>query len=398
MIMRILIVHNTLNDSRSINGVMRHYTLMARSWIPAGNPTDFLVAKAGWPQFRELTPQSELISSDGLFDGSRRLDQSWICFPAYAYRVATARWLRLPHRYDVVIASSPLPVEVFAAKILARRSRARLAVKVHHVLHAQTGRHGFYDRLFLLSERFSCRLIHRHADLVYCSVPAVAADYRKLEESLGLIPREPIISGYGIDLSELADADPVPPAHDVVFLGRMHEQKGVFDLARYWQEVRRALPTARLVVVGEGPHRSQVMQQFASMGLGDSARFTGGVDDARKNEALRQARLGISLSHEEGWGLSVTEFLAAGLPVVACHLPVLDHVFPGQLEMVPAGDWRAAAARTIELLRDEPRRAARGAAGREFVRRYDYRTVAEVELAALLRLQANPALRPVPPS
>jgi glycosyltransferase involved in cell wall biosynthesis len=358
----------------------------------------FWLPKPGGHGFRELTPQSELINSDGLFDGSRWLDQSWICFPAYAYRVATARWLRLPHRYDMVIASSQLPVEIFAARELARRSRARLAVKVHHVLHAQTGRHGFYDRLFLLSERFSCRQIHRHADLVFCSVPAVAADYRKLEESLGLTPREPIISGYGIDLSELADADPMPPSHDVVFLGRMHEQKGVFDLARYWQEVRRGLPTARLVVVGEGPHRNQVMQQFAGLGLADSARFTGGVDDARKNEALRQARLGISLSREEGWGLSITEFLAAGLPVVACHLPVLDHVFPEQLEMVPAGDWRAAAARTVELLRDEPRRSARGAAGRQFVRRYDYRRVAEVELAALLRLEASSAPQLVPPS
>jgi glycosyltransferase involved in cell wall biosynthesis len=381
--MRILIVHNTLNDSRSINGVMRHYTLMARAWIDAGHPTDFVVAKAGWPQFRDQAPQSKLISSDSLFNGSRWLNRAWTCFPAYAYRLATARWTRLPHPYDVVIASSPLPVEIFAAGVLARRNRARLAVKIHHVLHAQTMRRGFYDRLFLLTERLACRYIHRHADVVFCSVPAVASDYRILEQTLGLTPSEPVLSGYGIDLSELADAEPALPEHDVIFLGRMHEQKGVFELPRYWQEVRRVLPTAGLVVVGEGPHRTQVMQQFAALGLTDSVRFTGGITDALKNDALRRARLGISLSHEEGWGLSITEFLAAGLPVVACHLPVFDHVFPGQLEIVPAGDWRAAAARTVDLLRDEPRRSARGAAGREFVRRYDYRAVAQTELAAL---------------
>jgi glycosyltransferase involved in cell wall biosynthesis len=63
--------------------------------------------------------------------------------------------------------------------------------------------------------------------------------------------------------------------------------------------------------------------------LGDSVTFTGGVDDRRKNELLRQSKLGISLSYEEGWGLSICEYLAAGLPVVAYRLPVFAQVFTG---------------------------------------------------------------------
>jgi glycosyltransferase involved in cell wall biosynthesis len=388
--MRILIVHNTLNDSRSINGVMRHYVLMAKAWIAAGHPTDFAVPKVGWPQFRALAPDSQLVCTDGRFSSDRWVDRPWTYLPAYAYRLLTPHWLSLPHQYDVVIASAMFIAEFYPALILARRLKAKLVVKVHHVVTAQQARRGLLNRLLFLTERLSCRWINRHAHVLICSVPGVASDYRALEQSLGLTPREPVLSGYGIDLAEWSEPSPMPPDHDVVFLGRMHEQKGVFDLASYWQQIRKELPAARLVVVGEGPHRPRVMEQFASLGLADSARFTGGINDARKNEELRRARVGISLSREEGWGLSVTEFLAAGLPVVACHLPVFDHVFPGQLELVPPGDWRAAAVRTVELLRDEKRRARRGAAGRDFIRRYDYRTVARAELEALEPSAAGP--------
>jgi glycosyltransferase involved in cell wall biosynthesis len=109
----------------------------------------------------------------------------------------------------------------------------------------------------------------------------------------------------------------------------------------------------------------------------------GGVDDRRKNEWLRQSKMGISLSYEEGWGLSICEYMAAGLPVVAYSLPVFAQVFPGQLDEVRLGDWREAAIRTVAWLRDERKRQERAEAGRRFIVQYDYREVARNELKAL---------------
>jgi hypothetical protein len=129
--MRILIVHNTLNDSRSVNGVLRHYVLMAKEWIAGGHRTDFVAARAAQSQLTELAPQSRLISSDGFFNATGRVDRTWTYFPAYAYRLLTPYGMRLPEKYDVVVASSQLIVETQAARILARRLRARLAVKIH---------------------------------------------------------------------------------------------------------------------------------------------------------------------------------------------------------------------------------------------------------------------------
>ncbi len=381
--MRILIIHNTLNDSTSVSGVLKHYAFMANEWNAAGHQTDFVVAKAGFPQLQQLAPRARLISSDNFFDATNHLAQTWRYFPAYAWRLATAHTLHLPDRYDLIYASGQFIVEVYTARVLARRQQAKFAVKIQHVLHSQPKRHGWINRLFLWAERVSARSIHRRADGVLCLSQVVADDYRALETELGLTPTATKLVGCGIDFAAIAATLTGEKKFDVVFLGRLHEQKGVFDLPQFWQSVVAQKPAARLLIIGEGPHRRETETRFQQLGLHDSVTFTGGISENKKNELLAQSRVGVSLSYEEGWGLSVTEFLAAGLPVAAYELPVFRHIFPGQLVPVPPGDWRGLAREVAALLMDETRQRAMGIAGRQFVQRYDYRQVAKEELAAL---------------
>jgi glycosyltransferase involved in cell wall biosynthesis len=381
-----LIVHNILNDSRSVSGVLTEYAHMANAWIEAGHQTDFLVAKAGWPQFQKLAPRSRLINSDGLFDATRYLSQSWRYFPAYAYRMLTAHWVRLPARYDIIYASSQFIIEIYAARVLSRRQPAKLVVKIQHVLAGQAARKGFFDKLFLWAERRSARWINRRFDLLLGLSTTVAKHYQEFERSLGLSPRPIQSSGCGIDLERFSQVATSPKTFDVVVLGRLHEQKGIFELPLVWRRILDALPHARLLVIGEGPHRQRTEQLFAELGMTESVLFSGGISEPEKNKLLGQSKIGLSLSYEEGWGLSITEFLAVGLPVVAYDLPVFAEVFPGQLQVVKPHDQTEAASTIVVLLNDDERRTALGQRGKEFVARYDYRIMAQAELARLSAL------------
>ena len=230
--------------------------------------------------------------------------------------------------------------------------------------------------------------LNRHADLIVCGTEFVSNDFHKLESALGLPRRETFNSGYGVDLEAMPVSAGLPKIYDVVHLGRIHAHKGVFDLAPIWQKVVQAVPSAKLLMIGEGPHRPAVEKMFAGLGLGNSVTFTGGINEEEKNKLLCQSRIGLSLSHEEGWGLSINEFLGARLPVVAYGLPIFEVVFPGQLVSVSQNDQAAAAARIIDLLGNPALQADLGERGRKFVQRYDYRQVAKEELGALQRLFA----------
>jgi glycosyltransferase involved in cell wall biosynthesis len=381
--MRILIVHNTLNDSKSCSGVLRHYAWMAEEWNKAGHRTDFLAATAGFPQLQDMAPTARLISSDALFNATGHIQQTWRYFPAYGLRILTAHTVRLPETYDLIYASTQLIVEVYAAMIIARRQGAAFAAKVHHVLAAQGGRAGFFDRLFLWSERKTTKWLNQKADLVLTGTHIVSKDLDQLEIRLGLKPCDKVTIGYGVDLARAAEQSGDQRKYDVVFLGRLHEHKGAFDLPIFWQAVKREHPNAKLLVIGEGAHRPRTQELFKEAGLADSVTFTGGINEMRKNQLLAQAKIGLSVSYEEGWGLSINEFLAAGLPVVAYDLPVFHFAFPGQLVLVGLGDANGAAIQVNSLIANERRRRELGNQGRAFVQRYDYRNVASQELTAL---------------
>jgi glycosyltransferase involved in cell wall biosynthesis len=387
--MRILIVHNTLNDSKSCSGVLRHYAWMAEEWNKAGHRTDFLVATAGFPQLTKMAPSARLISSDSIFNATRHIEQTWRYFPAYGLRMLTAHTVALPETYDVIYASTQLIVEVYVAMIIARRQGAAFVAKVHHVLAAQQRRGGMFDHLFIWSERRTTEWLNHKADLIITGTRLVGEDLDRLELDLGLTPRKKIAIGYGVDLEHSRPAKLAEKEFDVVFLGRLHEHKGAFDLPKFWRAVKTQNSKARLLVIGEGAHRPRTQQMFADAGLERSVVFTGGIDEAQKNELLAKARIGLSLSYEEGWGLSINEFLAHALPVVAYDLPIFHFVFPNQLNLVPLGDVLSAAAAVNLLLAEENSQIEQGSRGRQFVQRYDFRNVAREEMAVLEEVSRN---------
>ncbi len=384
--MNILLVHNSLNDSTSVSGVLKHYALVAKGWIEQGHTTDFLVATAGFPQVADLCPVAGKVSSDRWFNASSYIEQTWRYFPAYGWRLLNAHVQRFERKYDIVYASNFLIFEVYPAWVIARRHRARFVVKAQHVLHAQPKRESVFDRLFLATERMAAKIANRHADLIMCLSDVVGRDYRALEEDLGLPTSNVITVGCGLDFADIDATPQVSKEYDVVFLGRMHEQKGVFELPDVWRRVNRQCPEARLLVIGEGPHRPDTQKLIDEAGLSGTVTFAGGVPEKEKNRLLAASSIGLSLSYEEGWGLSVTEYLAAGLPVAAYDLPVFQSEFEGHLTLHTRGDQDAVAQTLVDWLLNPTVAEQVGKKGREFVHRFDYRTVAQEELDLMEQL------------
>ena len=363
-----------------MSGVLKHYLLMARAWVDFGHQVDFMMAKAGYPQIQSQAPFCGRVCSDAFFDASDYIDQTWRYFPAFGFRLISAHFVSSSRDYDVVYASNFLIFEVYPALTMARRCGAKLVVKIQHLLHSQSGRHSFFDRLFLKSEKWSMQLACRYADLIMCLSSPVEKDFTVLARQLELKERKLRVVGCGLDFTELDNTPQEEPQYDLVFLGRMHEQKGLFDLADVWESVIKSKPDARMVVIGEGPHRKMLMQAIDVKGLSDSVSFTGGIDEPTKNKLLRQSKLGLSLSFEEGWGLSVTEFLAAGLPVVAYELPVFKELFAEVLHFVPMRSKIQASEKVVSLLKDAEQMKLSGIKGKEHVRQFKYHEVAHQEL------------------
>lgn len=107
----------------------------------------------------------------------------------------------------------------------------------------------------------------------------------------------------------------------ILFVGRFAPNKRQEDLIKLHYYLRRARPTARLLLVGNTADRDYVEWQTAlarDLGLGaDAVAITGHVSHQDMLTYYRCADVYVSMSEHEGFGKPLIESMYCGLPVMA---------------------------------------------------------------------------------
>ncbi len=167
----------------------------------------------------------------------------------------------------------------------------------------------------------------------------------------------------------------IPPGAPVVgFVGRPVTDKGILELATAFRRIRAAHPDACLLLVGGGlaGERGLVEEEELRRLLGPEApglRYTGFREEILPY--YRAMDLLVLPSHREGFGMSVAEAAAAGLPVVATRTRGAGAaVQDGRTGiLVPIGDGEALAGAMEKVLADPAGARAMGEAGSEVARK-----------------------------
>jgi glycosyltransferase involved in cell wall biosynthesis len=107
----------------------------------------------------------------------------------------------------------------------------------------------------------------------------------------------------------LSNSEPEKPL--LLYVGRLSAEKDVAKL----RDVLRAIPEAKLAIVGDGPLRRDLERHFK----GTSAFFTGYLRGEELASAYASADLFVLPSKTETLGLVLLEAMASGCPVVACR-------------------------------------------------------------------------------
>jgi glycosyltransferase involved in cell wall biosynthesis len=209
----------------------------------------------------------------------------------------------------------------------------------------------------------------RRCDLVV----APAEGLRRVLQDLGV--RAPIeLIPNGVDLARFAPhgrdggraaarAALDLPAGDCVFVytGRLGPEKNLVVLLGAFTAVR----DAHLVLVGDGPAGQRLRRYARERGIADRVHFAGSVAYSDIPRYLAAADAFATASLSEVNPLSVTEALAAGLPVVAFGAPgMAELVAEGENGLLAAaGGGAAALAEELARLVAEPELRAELAGG-----------------------------------
>jgi len=180
----------------------------------------------------------------------------------------------------------------------------------------------------------------------------------------------------------------------VVCVSRLVPRKGQDVLIRAMPHIRRRVPEAVLVIVGDGPYRPKLEAMAAELAPEGSVVFTGAVSE---EELPRYYRLGEVFAmpcrtrlgglEVEGWGNVFIEAAACGRPVVVGDSGgARESLVPGETGLLVDGRRVPEVAEAVASLLADPETAERmGRAGRARVERAFTWERAAAELAAYLR-------------
>lgn len=152
----------------------------------------------------------------------------------------------------------------------------------------------------------------------------------------------------------------------VGFIGRLDPVKRIPDLLAAMAALR--IP-AHLDIYGEGADRPRIEAAIENLRLRDRVTLHGSI--ASPWDALQRMNLLVLPSEAEGFGLVLIEAMAAGVPVVAAHVPgIRDVVRDGETGLlVPPGAPAQLAAAIDRVLDDAALRARLIREGLDDVRR-----------------------------
>lgn len=108
----------------------------------------------------------------------------------------------------------------------------------------------------------------------------------------------------------------VGSSRKVLFLSRIHPQKGLADLVMAWARVRQ--PGWRLVIAGpsEGGFEEEIKSLTRKLGIEEDFDFPGLVSGEKKEHCFSEAAVFVLPTYSENFGIAVAEALARGIPVI----------------------------------------------------------------------------------
>ena len=253
-------------------------------------------------------------------------------------------------------------------RMLRRRVPLRYAAFVHDCVPLLMPEHCLDLTVRLYARWFAALALH--ADLLMANSRSTAGDVMRFAAPLGLDIRPAVIplaaeppppSDAARAAAEALDLE-TPEQPFVLFVATLESRKNHLMVFQAWLELIRRLPAAqvpRLVCVGRPGWRAEgalgLLNRSAE--LRRKVTVLSGVSDLALAGLTSRCLFTIYNSFHEGWGLPVSESLAAGkLCVVPAHSGLLEAGAPGAV-FFPPGDLPALVAALERLATDPAHRA-----------------------------------------
>jgi phosphatidylinositol alpha 1,6-mannosyltransferase len=309
--------------------------------------------------------QSEVISKNLTIE--RYPSKPWIPYPlTYVPKLSAAGWIgdRICHHQPHLIVSTD--VDRFfllgcwqtPGSQYAKQNRIPYVAEFHTDLYNFSATYPGWQWVPNFVKRVKlARFLYRSVDLTICPSTSAAETCTQIG-----IERIKLIPFYGIDSTQFSPEkrdrtflnqwlSPTEQDHQVIlFLGRLGLEKRVDLLIDAFEKLKEILPKSSLILAGDAPASviNALKQRAASI---PHIHFTGFIVGEAKTKLFASCDVFCSPSPYETFGLTLTEAMASGLPVITVDSGAASENVSDRINgyLVPPNDDNAIA-KTIQTV------------------------------------------------
>lgn len=257
------------------------------------------------------------------FTYTNQIDFSFYSFLLFVFSIPRLIFYKYPiNSYHY--ATSDLPWDILPCLLAKKFHKNQLWIQcVHHLYPHWSTRHG--NKLISFCgyhiQQFSLSIAKHNADTIIAVNPKLKNSLEKIGFKSNLI----FINQNGIRKPSKISGK--SNKNQVIYLGRLSKSKGIDQLLESWSYVTKQIPKSRLYLAGHylDSDFKKYQQKTKELNISKKVVFTGYVSESQKHKLLSQSSLFISLSNEEGFGITILEAMSHWLPVI---LKPLDNYYP----------------------------------------------------------------------
>ncbi len=187
----------------------------------------------------------------------------------------------------------------------------------------------------------------------------------------------------GIDHSFYVPGKEKSEKPTILYLGRIKRYKRLPRLIALLPELLRKVPSAELIIAGDGDAMEEVRAQVNGSDISGAVRIVGRVTEEAKLRLLQEAWVMATPSMNEGWGVTVIEANACGTPGVAFRVAGLDEaIVEGQTGFL-CDDDRSFEEALVRVLSDSGLRERLSLGAIDWAAKFDWDTTARQTLEIL---------------
>lgn len=224
----------------------------------------------------------------------------------------------------------------------------------------------------------SVRLIKK-ADRVF----APSINVQSYLKKKGFCSEQIVPTGNGVEVEMIKNAKKVNDINiDALFIGRINEAKGIYELLEVLYLVKKRFPNFCLAILGEGEARTvQVFhKKIAEMNLSKNVLFLGYKLGQEKYDIIKSSKSFWFFSESEGFPLSLMEAVSSGLKCFVYYLPAYEYYKNNELMIFDQKDHTTVAKAVIDLFRKNDFYNGAGAA---LLKEFSWERIAEKELNSI---------------